>query len=292
MATQHSLSQYDNIESWVKMVLINQLVESGAHVCELQCGQVVDLGKWQRAKIGAYIGVDCNQNNINKSESICQQRGVSFNTEFHCTSISQAALSQFHIIACFHDLSQYFESKESMDEFISFISSHLHPGGYFMGILPDSSTIWTKSQKSDDSIPRAKGELYRILFHGKAVEHFGTKFSFDVKGTTAANEPSTAQLKAFGATPGEKVVVSRKLEEYLVHFPSLLCSIRKHNLETIEICNMKEFLNTHRKFYEEGLKMLNCLDKRTKKISHASMDLLSLKSTLVIQKPLAIDTTS
>ena len=49
-------------EQWVQEVLISVLVPEGASVCELMCGSGKALGKWQRAKLGQYVGVgacDC-----------------------------------------------------------------------------------------------------------------------------------------------------------------------------------------------------------------------------------------
>ena len=44
-------------EQWVQEVLISVLVPEGASVCELMCGSGKALGKWQRAKLGQYVGV-------------------------------------------------------------------------------------------------------------------------------------------------------------------------------------------------------------------------------------------
>lgn len=44
-------------EQWVQEVLISVLVPDGASVCELMCGSGKALGKWQRAKLGQYVGV-------------------------------------------------------------------------------------------------------------------------------------------------------------------------------------------------------------------------------------------
>ena len=44
-------------EQWVQEVMISVLVPEGASVCELMCGSGKALGKWQRAKLGQYVGV-------------------------------------------------------------------------------------------------------------------------------------------------------------------------------------------------------------------------------------------
>lgn len=51
-------------EQWVQEVLISVLVPEGASVCELMCGSGKALGKWQRAKLGQYVGVGVSLSTI------------------------------------------------------------------------------------------------------------------------------------------------------------------------------------------------------------------------------------
>uniref|UniRef100_A0A453CGQ4 mRNA (guanine-N(7))-methyltransferase n=2 Tax=Aegilops tauschii subsp. strangulata TaxID=200361 RepID=A0A453CGQ4_AEGTS len=55
---------------------------------------------------------------------------------------------QADIVCCMQNLQLCFESEEHAKKLLNNVSSLLKPGGYFFGIIPDSSTIWTKYQKN------------------------------------------------------------------------------------------------------------------------------------------------
>jgi hypothetical protein len=38
--------------------LISDIVDPCDKVCELYCGKGLDIGKWARAKIGHFVGID------------------------------------------------------------------------------------------------------------------------------------------------------------------------------------------------------------------------------------------
>ena len=55
--------QARGVESWIKMVLNMQLLEEKTcRVCEYFCGSGTDLGKWARAKINSYTGIEVFKN--------------------------------------------------------------------------------------------------------------------------------------------------------------------------------------------------------------------------------------
>jgi len=59
---------------WVKHVLISEIIESTDSVCELSCGKGMDLGKWARAKIARYVGIDSNSELLKEAKERWKQK--------------------------------------------------------------------------------------------------------------------------------------------------------------------------------------------------------------------------
>lgn len=49
---------------------------------------------------------------------------------------------EFDYVVCFSGLKYSFEDKEKARMFLKNAACRLKPGGYFFGVLPDSSAIW------------------------------------------------------------------------------------------------------------------------------------------------------
>lgn len=50
--------QFKAFEAWVKTVLISDIIEPNDKICEFCCETGQDIGKWARAKIALYVGID------------------------------------------------------------------------------------------------------------------------------------------------------------------------------------------------------------------------------------------
>jgi hypothetical protein len=120
--------------------------------------------------------------------------------------------TEFDVVACFNGLENFFETREramcfirnAASRFLISITLHftqcicrLKTGGYFFGLLPDSSAIWYKAQKATGDKPFIKEKLISIDFFSDEFKHFGTKYVMKIEGM-----PPTHQ--------------------YLVHFPSFI----------------------------------------------------------------------
>lgn len=47
-----------NFRRWAKSVIISQVVDANDSILELECGPGQEIGRWKRAKLGHYTGVD------------------------------------------------------------------------------------------------------------------------------------------------------------------------------------------------------------------------------------------
>ncbi|CAJ2667431.1 unnamed protein product [Trifolium pratense] len=69
------------------------------------------------------------------------------NVEVHLEEKTNTA----DFVCCLQHLQLCFETEEKARRLLLNVSSLLKPGGYFLGITPDSSTIWDKYQKNVES---------------------------------------------------------------------------------------------------------------------------------------------
>jgi len=258
------LFQFKQHEQWVKTVLISDIVEPNWRVCELCCGKGLDLGRWTRAKISHFVGVEPNQVNLEEAKSRWLQKKKPFTAEFlnhdpKTDDLTEAfSLGEpFDVIASFEGFQNSFESEARAAQFIKNVANHLKKGGYFFGLVPDSSAIWDRAQKQ----------------------------SKDSKALFSMEFPSDYTFPFFGSSYRLKIedVLHEESTEFLVHFPTLIKMCAENGLEVLEICNLLEFYEDNRRNYYDRLKELKVLLKHGK-LDPAQRDLIGMYTTFVFQK--------
>uniref|UniRef100_A0A453CGV0 mRNA (guanine-N(7))-methyltransferase n=1 Tax=Aegilops tauschii subsp. strangulata TaxID=200361 RepID=A0A453CGV0_AEGTS len=142
------------------------------------------------------------------------------------------------------------------------VSSLLKPGGYFFGIIPDSSTIWTKYQKNVEAS------------HNKGLKVVPNSIRSD--NYTITFEIEEEKFPFFGKKYQLKFANEAMFENHcLVHFPSLMRLAREAGLEYVEIQNLTEFYDDNRTQFAPMLGSCgaNLVDPRGKLIAR-SYDIL------------------
>jgi len=134
----------------------------------------------------------------------------------------------------------------------------LKSGGFFFGIVPDSSAIWYKAHRNPSAKASVKGDLFSIEFHDENFSHFGSKYTLKLEGC-------------------------EDIEEYLVHFPSLIRIAREYQLEMVEIVNMLDLLEENVKKFSDVLKQLHVLNNQGR-FEQNQKDVVSLYTCFVFQK--------
>ncbi|KAJ1271947.1 hypothetical protein BS78_06G165300 [Paspalum vaginatum] len=255
---------------FAKTALIKIFAFPYATVCDVYCDGGVDTDKWCDAQVGHYIGIDASASGVSDARELWENKRKPFTAEFieldPADDDFEAQLQekgiQADIVCCMQHLQLCFESEERAKKLLNNVSSLLKPGGYFFGMTPDSSTIWTKYQKNVEAshnkglktVPNSiRSENYTITFEVEEEKFpfFGKKY----------------QLK-FSSEAGFE-------NHCLVHFPSLMRLAREAGLEYVEIQNLTEF-------YDDN--SASFLDGRGKLLTR-SYDILGLYSTFVFQKP-------
>nr|XP_016498311.1 PREDICTED: mRNA cap guanine-N7 methyltransferase 2-like isoform X1 [Nicotiana tabacum] len=139
---------------FVKTALIKIFVSPYASVCDMYCGKVADVEKWDEAQIGHYIGIDVAMSGVNEVKEAWESQRKAYTSEFieldpcieDIDSYWKDKEKQADIVFCMHNLQLCFDSEEKARRLLHNVSSLLKPGGYFLGITPDSSTIWYETK--------------------------------------------------------------------------------------------------------------------------------------------------
>ncbi|AQK63919.1 hypothetical protein Zm00014a_032809 [Zea mays] len=160
-----------------------------ATVCDLYCDSGMDTDKWCDAQVGHYIGIDASASGVNYARELWENRRKPFTAEFIELDPSDDGFEaqvqekgiQADMVCCMQHLqaswlfsrTSCFENEERAKKLLNNVSSLPKPGGYFFGITPDSSTIWTKYQKNVEAahnkglktVPNSiRSENYTITF--------------------------------------------------------------------------------------------------------------------------------
>ncbi|KAG8380592.1 hypothetical protein BUALT_Bualt06G0031500 [Buddleja alternifolia] len=270
---------------FVKTALINIFVSPYATVCDLYCGKVADEEKWDEAQIGHYIGIDVATSGVSEVREAWESQRKAYTSEFleFDPCIDDVDLhwknkeNQADIVFCMQHLPLCVETEEKVKRLLHNVSSLLKPGGYFLGITPDSSTIWAKYQKNVEAYHnRGSGMKPNIVPNCIRSESYMITF-----------EVEEEKFPFFGKKYQLKFANDMSAETHcLVHFPSLIRLAREAGLEYVEIQNLTEFYDDNRGQLA-GMLMdagHNLVDPRGRLLPR-SYDVLGLYTTFIFQKP-------
>jgi mRNA (guanine-N(7))-methyltransferase domain len=251
---------------WVKTLLIGDLVPPGAEVCEMLCGRGRDVGKWARAAIGGYHGVDTREDRINhargafkvKSAEVAkaaesndvdggskaegeQAASLPKSPEFIVHDVFRSPMGStwasgalVDCVCSFDGAARMFESVDTADSFLTNVASVLRPGGLFFGIVPDSSHLWVSAQRAILSRESAAGDDDEAEV--RAVQVTGPLCSLRFRDGEAFDGK-------FGVSYKKQYAGEAAVEEFLVHFPSFTQLASQHNLRMLNITNFSQLLD-------------------------------------------------
>ncbi|KAL3838230.1 hypothetical protein ACJIZ3_022821 [Penstemon smallii] len=280
-----SEATHQRLFGFIKTALINIFVAPYATVCELYCGKVPDEGKWDEAQIGHYIGIDVATSGVCEVREAWESRRKGYTSEFleFDPCIEDIDLywknkeNQADVVFCMYHLPLCVETEERERRLLQNVSALLKPGGYFLGITPDSSTIWAKYQKNVEAYHN-KGSGLKPNIVPNCIRSESYMITFEVEEEKFPFFGKKYQLKFAGDMSAET--------HCLVHFPSLLRLAREAGLDYIEIQNLNDFYDDNRPQLA-GMLMdagPNLVDPRGRLLPR-SYDILALYTTFVFQKP-------
>ncbi|KAG5036130.1 hypothetical protein JHK87_011040 [Glycine soja] len=253
-------------------------------VCDLYCGDA-DADKWVDAQIGHYIGIDAPSSGIEQMREAWEIHRKSYTAEFFeldpCTKNTETHLEEktnvADVVCCLQHLQLCFETEEKARKLLHNVSSLLKPGGYFLGITPDSSTIWAKYQRNVEAYHNKSSSMKpNIVPNCIRTENYMITF-----------EVEEEKFPLFGKKYQLKFANDVSAETHcLVHFPSFIRLAREAGLEYVEIQNLTEFYDDNRAQLAGLLThyVPNLLDPRGRLLPR-SYDALGLYTTFIFQKP-------
>ncbi|KAE9465378.1 hypothetical protein C3L33_02717, partial [Rhododendron williamsianum] len=141
------------------------------------------------------------------------------------------------IVCCMQHLQLCFETEEKARRLLHNVSSLLKPGGYFLGICPDSSTIWAKYQKNVEAYHNRSSSMKANLVPN-CIRSESYMITFEVEEEKFPFFGKKYQLKFSSDSSAET--------HCLVHFPSLIRLARETGLDYVEMQNLTEFYDDNR----------------------------------------------
>ncbi|XP_057451592.1 uncharacterized protein LOC130743382 [Lotus japonicus] len=285
MAPRSESSSPRRLYDFAKSALIKIFSHPYATVCELYCGGGVDADKWVDAQIAHYIGIDVSSSGIRQIREAWESTRNSYTTDFFeldpCMENMEPHLGEkknsADFVCCMNHLQMCFETEEKAGKLLHNVSSLLKPGGYFIGIVPDSSTIWAKYQKNVEACHNRSSSMKpNIVPNCIRTENYMITF-----------EVEEEKFPFFGKKYQLKFANDVSTETHcLVHFPSFIRLGRAAGLEYVEIQNLTDFYDDNRALLAGLLSnhVPNLLDPRGRLLPR-SYDALGLYSTFIFQKP-------
>ncbi|KAF5176280.1 mRNA cap guanine-N7 methyltransferase [Thalictrum thalictroides] len=190
------------LNNWIKSVLIQLYTRPGDHVLDLACGKGGDLIKWDKAKVGYYVGIDIAQGSIqdcqaryngDADQNQRRKKKFSFPARLFCRDCYEVGLDKalerdapFDICSCQFALHYSWSTEPRARQALANVSALLRPGGTFIGTMPNANVIVKKLREAQGL--KFGNSVYWIQFdeehaHKKfrSSSPFGIKYKFHLK---------------------------------------------------------------------------------------------------------------
>ncbi|KAF1899291.1 hypothetical protein Lal_00019418 [Lupinus albus] len=147
------------LNNWIKSVLIQLYTCRGDAVLDLACGKGGDLIKWDKAKIGYYVGIDIAEGSIKDchtryngdADHHQRRKKFTFPARLICGDCYEVRLDKvladdapFDICSCQFALHYSWSTEARARQALANVSALLRPGGVFIGTMPDANVIIKK----------------------------------------------------------------------------------------------------------------------------------------------------
>ncbi|XP_064983324.1 mRNA cap guanine-N7 methyltransferase 1-like isoform X3 [Musa acuminata AAA Group] len=152
------------LNNWIKSVLIQLYAHPKDAVLDIACGKGGDLIKWDKARIGYYVGVDIAEGSIKdcrtryNGDSDQQQRRkkFSFPARLICADFYEVRLDKylhddapFDVCSCQFALHYSWSTEARARQALANVSALLQPGGTFIGTMPDANVIIKRLREAE-----------------------------------------------------------------------------------------------------------------------------------------------
>eukprot|EP01128_Nolandella_sp_AFSM9_P007985 TRINITY_DN456_c0_g1_i1.p1 TRINITY_DN456_c0_g1~~TRINITY_DN456_c0_g1_i1.p1 ORF type:complete len:263 (-),score=42.75 TRINITY_DN456_c0_g1_i1:1145-1933(-) len=217
-------------QEWVKTVLITLIVQEQQKVAQFNCSDLPDLGKWMRASVSRLCCIDPAEEKLRRGKKRLQERGGTFATSFvagsACAALTSTDALRYDHVCCFQGLDEECDSLAKMQQLFLNAAALLKPGGYFFGIVADSSELWKVAQKGK----RGTDKLFQLQFLDTNFQLTGSEYTLHVDRKTH--------------------------HRYLINIPTFCKAAAEADFEVTSFQNCLSFYEDYRKKFSEGLRAL------------------------------------
>ena len=203
---------------------LGPLGKRGAKILDLGCGKGGDLRKWGLAKPAHVVCVDIADVSVEQCRSRYRERPneLTFKANFIVADCTRVDLDEkyveenipdieFDLVSCQFALHYGFESQAQAKRMIKNAVSHLKPGCFFTGTIPNSNYL-VKKYLSLSEGSRFGNDVYYVDFQEEnrtSFPLFGAKYVFYLHGAV------------------------EELPEFLIHFPLLKSMLEDEGCECV-----------------------------------------------------------
>ncbi|GAB2277876.1 hypothetical protein Dimus_012578 [Dionaea muscipula] len=189
------------LNNWIKSVLIQLYTRPGDAVLDLACGKGGDLIKWDKARVGYYVGIDIAEGSIEDfrtryngdADQNQRRKKFTFPARLICGDCFEANLDKvladdapFDICSCQFAMHYSWSTEARARRALENVSKLLRPGGIFIGTMPDANVIIKKLREAEDLA--FGNSVYWIRFDDefsekkfKSSSPFGIKYKFHLE---------------------------------------------------------------------------------------------------------------
>ncbi|KZV92849.1 guanine-N(7)-methyltransferase [Exidia glandulosa HHB12029] len=264
--TESPIIGLKSFNNWVKSVLIAKfartLFDNGGRgppqgkVLDMGCGKGGDLQKWSKARIAEYVGLDVAAVSVDDARSRWQQLRVKnkFRADFAAADCFTESIdtvlppevfaTPFDVVSMQFCMHYAFESKAKAEMMLRNVSSHLRPGGIFLGTIPNSQQLMSQLdfiQQNGSGAPEWGNSVYSFRFDSLTDRPmFGHRYSFFLKDAVD------------------------DVPEYVVHWDNFLDMASQHGLRLQYREEFHDVFEAERDDAEFGplLERMNVVDKQ------------------------------
>ncbi|KAG2317518.1 hypothetical protein Bca52824_020640 [Brassica carinata] len=152
------------LNNWIKSVLIQLYARPDDAVLDLACGKGGDLIKWDKARIGYYVGIDIAEGSIEDcrtryngdADHHQRRKKFSFPSRLLCGDCFEVELDKileedapFDICSCQFAMHYSWTTEARARRALANVSALLRPGGVFIGTMPDANVIIKKLRQAE-----------------------------------------------------------------------------------------------------------------------------------------------
>ncbi|KAK6132748.1 hypothetical protein DH2020_033553 [Rehmannia glutinosa] len=150
------------LNNWIKSVLIQLYAKRGDAVLDLACGKGGDLIKWDKARIGYYVGIDIADGSTAAHDIMVMRtitnaaKKFSFPARLICGDCFEVRLDKvlaedapFDVCSCQFAMHYSWSTEARARRALANVSALLRPGGIFIGTMPDANVIVKKLREAE-----------------------------------------------------------------------------------------------------------------------------------------------